>query len=258
MSDSRIPIPEMLDGGYVNFRKEVLLWDSITNIAAEKRAGTLVLKLPQKAKSVLLDMDTTELAAGVTRTVNGENVHISGVKRLLEVLDEIYLEDVHKEKFKAYRDFRNHKRIAKQPVNDFLLDYDKKIRRLEEHQIKLPEEVLAFEVLDSCNLTSEQESLANATVQDLTYKSMKDQIKKIAVSVVPNVDSGQDNMVKVVKEESYLGKCDEYTNSYMDDNESDTLACAYYSGQWSTGIPVNRDPGAGIGLSIPVPVPVKY
>ena len=49
------------------------------------------------------------------------------------------------------------------PVNEFLLEYNKQIRRPKEYNITLPEEVYAFEVLESLNLSAEQSALANAT-----------------------------------------------------------------------------------------------
>ena len=199
----RIPIPVLdnVQDSYVNFRKEVTMWETVTTIPEEKRAITLLLKLPPKAKSVALDVPQEELSKGKTYSIEGGGSRkISGVQRLLEVLDTIFLEDINKEKFKAYRDIRNYKRQKNQSIQDFLLEYDKRIRRLKEFGINLPEEVLAFEVLDSSNLTSEQESMANATVQELSYTAMKDQIRKIAISMVP-----QENAKPiVVKEETFF------------------------------------------------------
>ena len=209
----KIPIPELSSEGYVSFKKEVLLWDSITGLDKEKRAGAIVLKLPAKAKSVAIDMPRSELSNGLTRG-EGENADtLSGIQRLLEVLDSVYLEDIHKEKFKAYKDIRYFKREKSQSITDFLLEYDRKLRQLNEYGIKLPEEVLAFEVLESANLSPDQESLANATVPQLTYSSMKDQIRKIVVN--PEQTSGN-NMVNV-KEESYF--IDEGVEDFIEERE---------------------------------------
>ena len=175
-------VPKMDDEkDYLNFKKEVKLWEAMTNMKEEQRAPNIAFRLPKKAKSVVLDMDINELSKGVTREVNGNNVQISGVTRLLEILDSIYLEDLHREKFKAYCEFRNCKRKESQSVHDFLLAYDCKKRHLEQHGIQLPPEIYAFELLASVNLTKEQEALANCTVQDLTYDSMKEQVKKIVL-----------------------------------------------------------------------------
>ncbi len=86
----------------------------------------------------------------------------------MEVLDGIYMEYMQKEKYKAYKDFRDYKRDSNMSVSEFILEYDKKIRRLKEYNITLPEEVYAFEVLESASLNTEQEALTHATVPELT------------------------------------------------------------------------------------------
>ena len=202
MSDTKTFVPVLKEKeGYLCFKKEVILWESITKIAEKERAGNLIFKLPEKAKLVALNMTPTELAEGLTRRVNDQDVKVSGVRRLLEVLDGIYLEDLNKEKFKAYNDFRNFKRKKDQSISDFLCAYDVKKRHLEGHGITLPQEIYAFELLVCCNLTREEESIANSTVTELTYDSMKNQIKK----VVSNFNApGEDGLMKVVKDEPVL------------------------------------------------------
>ena len=187
------------ENDYLDFRKEVLLWEGMTTMGEDQRAPNLAFRLPKKAKKEVLDMSREELSKGVTRTVEGEEVKVSGVMRLLEVLDSIYLEDLHREKFKAYCQFRNFKRTSCQSVHDFLLYYDAKKRHLEQHGIKLPEEIYAFEVLASANLTEDQEALANCTVQSLTYSAMKEQIKKIVLRTNSTENSSKSGLIKVVK-----------------------------------------------------------
>ena len=72
--------------------------------------------------------------------------------------------------------------------------------KVEEHGIELPEEIYAFELLASANLTMQQESLANTTVPVLTYTAMKEQIKKVVSNTGGETHDGQ-SMMKV-KEES--------------------------------------------------------
>lgn len=199
MSEKPGHVPKMKeDTDYLQFKKEVMLWASITTMAEKSRAGNLVFQLPDKAKAVCLNMSTEELADGVTRRgTENQELKVTGIQRLLEVLDGVYLDDLHKEKFKAYNAFRNCKRSKEQPVSDFLIFYELKKKHLEDHDIKLPEEIYAFELLASSNLSPQQESLANTTVPVLTYESMKGQIKK----VVSNASSENSSLIKVVKEE---------------------------------------------------------
>ena len=60
---TKVPV---LKDSYLLFKKEVKLWEVITSVEVKKRAGTIVLNLPGKAKSVILDkVPFNELADGV-------------------------------------------------------------------------------------------------------------------------------------------------------------------------------------------------
>ena len=95
MSENKNPIhghvPVMYkDADSLQFRKEVLLWESITTIPAESKAGNIVFNLPKKAKAVTLEINTEELGKRVNGGTDKTPTQISGVKRLLKVLDGVY------------------------------------------------------------------------------------------------------------------------------------------------------------------------
>ena len=157
--ENKTQVPVLKDS-YLLFKKEVKLWEVITSVEVKKRAGTIVLNLPGKAKSVILDkVPFNELADGVT----AGNTTKSGVDHLLEELDHIYLEDVEKEKFNAYDSFRKLKRNKSQTMSNFMIEFDKKIKRLEGFDMKLPSGVLAYELLQCSNISNEKAEIAKVT-----------------------------------------------------------------------------------------------
>ena len=120
MSDT--PKAPKLGDSYALFKKEVRLWENTTSIEVKKRAGTIVFTLPDKVKEQALEIPLEHLQDGKTVTVGTEERKYSGVDCLLEVLDELYLENAAKEKFKCYDRFRNLKRKENQDVRDFILE----------------------------------------------------------------------------------------------------------------------------------------
>ena len=64
-------------------------------------------------------------------------------------------------------------------VTEYLNAFDRLNNKLKAHDMKLPEGVLAYRVLKSANLTEEQEQLAKATVDAITYKAMCDKLRSI-------------------------------------------------------------------------------
>ena len=84
--ENKTQVPVLKDS-YLLFKKEIKLWEAITSVEVKKRAGTIVLNLPGKAKSVILDkVPFNEWADGVT----AGNVTKSSVDCMLEELDYIY------------------------------------------------------------------------------------------------------------------------------------------------------------------------
>ena len=199
----KILVPK-LGKSYVSFKKELLLWQDVTSLEEGKRAAAIVLSLPDRAKQVALQISRTELKNGVERQVNGEAKKITGVERLTEELDKIYMEDVEKERYQAYADFRNFSRGSSMSIHEYLLEFDKRVKMLKEYKIELPESVLAYELLNSANLSSEKIALARATVDKLDYDSMCDQIKKITIDKHPSETLHEDFKIKVEKDDQTL------------------------------------------------------
>ena len=220
MSADNGPKAPKLGDSYTLFKKEVKLWESTTKIEEKRRAGTIVLSLPDKAKEQALEIDLTELQNGKKVTVNNVEQTLSGIDCLLEVLDGIYLENAAKEKFKCYDKFRNLKRGDDQNVRDFILDFDKALKQVQEHGINLPQPVIAYELLRGCNVDSHKYSVAVAIVGELNYENMKQTVKNITEIGLSN-SPNEAKCMKVVKEEEHSGyyaDCQEDFHVQPEDN----------------------------------------
>jgi hypothetical protein len=209
-----------LGKSYVSFKKELLLWQDVTSLQEDKRAAMIVLTLPDRAKQIALQIPREELKAGVERQIDGQTKKITGIERLTEELDKIYLEDVEKERYQAYEDFRRFRREPKMSVHEYLLEFDRREKTLKEYKIELPESVLAYELLNSANLSAEQIALARATVEKLNYSCMCDQIKKITIDKHPSETLHEDySKVKVEKDDPAL---------FTEANDVDEKASTFY------------------------------
>ena len=56
-------------------------------------------------------------------------------------------------------------------INDYIIESEK--LKLKEHKIDLPDEVLAYHLLNNAIIEHEREQLAQATLARLTYANMK-------------------------------------------------------------------------------------
>ena len=89
MSADNGPKAPKLGDSYALFKKEVKLWESTTKIEENRRAGTIVLSLPEKAKEQALEIDLKELQNGRKVTVNNVEQTLTGIDCLLEALCDI-------------------------------------------------------------------------------------------------------------------------------------------------------------------------
>ena len=101
----------------------------------------------------------------------------TGVHDLLAKLDTLYLKDEKLRTYNAYDTFEQLKRGSHMSINDYLIDFEKKLAKIQEYGITLPDPVLAYRLLKSANISKEKEVLVKATVADLTYAAMKNKLK---------------------------------------------------------------------------------
>ena len=163
MASKYIAPPQLVPEKYEQWKKEMSLWEMATNVDAKKRAPTVFLTLPEKAKEAVLELDAATL---------NEN---DGMEKLYEKLDLLYKEDSNQSAFLAYKTFEQYEKAESTSVTDYLIVFDRLVAKLKTQKITLPEPVLAYRALKSANLKPEDEKLVKATVSDLTLKEMGNQ-----------------------------------------------------------------------------------
>ena len=210
------PKTPVMGSSYTRFKKEVYLWAATTAVQEKKQAGTILMALPEKDRETALNIPLDEIQNGKTVAgADGEEKKYTGVECLLEKLDEIYLESMAKEKFICYDEFRKLSRKDNQNIRDFILEFEKHMNRLEDHGIKMPQEVLAYELLRACNVDAYLYSVAVSLVDDLTYEKMKSVVRNLTQKKESASHAGFTPM-KIVKKEQ-----DAYFNN-IDDTWSST------------------------------------
>ena len=159
--------PELVPEKYASWKKAMVIWELATNVPPEKRAPTVFLSLNGKAQEAILELDPAVLSAK------------DGMQKLYEKLDSLFKVDSAQAALAAYAEFEQYRRPGSMTISDFNIEFDRMVQRLMDHDIKLPEAVLAHRVLKSAGLSEENEKLIIATVADATYADMMKQVKKV-------------------------------------------------------------------------------
>ena len=156
---------------YDEWKTEIELWSTITDAPKSKQGGLLFFTLQGDARDTIRSkLEMKQISAD------------DGLQNIIKTLDELYLKDSNQRSFAAYEDFINFRRETRMPIKDFIIQFNIKYNRIKSHNMALPEGELAYNLLVSANLSTDQQQLCRATASTMTYEGMKNAIEKVAVS----------------------------------------------------------------------------
>ena len=94
IKDFKIPPILGKDFLYVNWKKEIRIWEPFTAVPEEKRAPTIFMTLTGEAREAILNMDIEKLTEK------------TGANNLMLELDKMYLNDQSSQAYEAYDTFQ--------------------------------------------------------------------------------------------------------------------------------------------------------
>ena len=170
---------------YEQWEKEIAIWQAFTGLSAEKQDPAIFLTLLGKAREAVLELDVSKLTDK------------DGVKNVVSKLDTFYLEDTNQSAYAVYENFEHFQRSPEMNMKDFINEFKRLYNKIRVFNMELPNGVLEYRVLKSANLSRENEKLARATIKELTYKNMCEQLRKIFVDISASQKSeGQQLAIK--------------------------------------------------------------
>ena len=119
----------------------------------------------------------------------------NGVKDIIERLDSIHYELL--KKYEALEAFKTYKRSGNTSMQEFLNEFMHRYNKTKSFGTTVSDDSLAYRLLKSANLSEQHEQLAKATISDLKFDIMKNQLKKIFgdFSCIPPTSSS-DGVIK--------------------------------------------------------------
>ena len=169
MATSSSKIPPLLSKSpvYTDWKKKIDIWSSFTSLEKEKQGAALLLTLEGEAEDAALELDVS--------VINSND----GLKSVIQQLDKLYLKDKTLEKFQVLDAFDSYQRKPETSIHEHIHNFDKLYFKLKSHGTTISEDLLAYKLLKSANLSPADEKLAKGTANELTLVSMKSQLKKI-------------------------------------------------------------------------------
>ena len=188
---------------YEDYKKLVTIWSEFTTLDKNKQGMAVFLSLKGADQEAVLELPTDQ--------IKGEH----GLNNVLARLDKLYVKDETLEKYKALEDFESYRRSAQTPINEFILQFEKKYHRIKSYGTVISDDLLAFRLLKSANLPTADEKLAKGTAA-LKFDPMKEQLKKL----FSESNSLGNSITAHHIEEINLAEQPEYESAYFTRNRS--------------------------------------
>ena len=154
---------------YEAWFKELKIWQSFTDIPKAKQGPALFLILESKARETVSELDVDE--------INSDN----GVKNIAACLDRLYLKDKTQTANETYDSFERFRRPDDMTISDYINEFERLLNKIKRYGSDMSTDIPAYRLLKSANLSEQHQQLARATITELTYDTMKTQLKRYLV-----------------------------------------------------------------------------
>ena len=167
MTSERIIGPPGFDDtkySWKEYKKEVDVWATLTNLNNSKQGPALWMALKGKAKQAVQDMEIDKIKAE------------DGLEKMIARLDAVFKTYDNQAAYMAYRDFETFVRPVDMNIQDFIIKFESLNTQIKKHDMVLPDGVLAYRFLHSVNLKDEEMKLCRATIAEFKYKYMQQKV----------------------------------------------------------------------------------
>ena len=171
---------------YDDFKKELQVWQLLKSATAQQEGPLVFGTLTGKAKRACKQLSLEDIGSD------------TGLQKILDKLAEEYNANKDQKIFVELDSFEKFKRPSSMTMSAFLLEFERLHTSVKHYKCEYPDGVLAYKVLKAANINYESEKLCKATiVGNWTYKSMKDQLKKIFVDITAVPSDCHDKPIKL-------------------------------------------------------------
>ena len=162
------PKLDLVSISYEFWRNQLKSWQALTDIKKEKW-GHLVIyhSCEQKLQE--------ELYATCD---DDESTKITGLDVVLKELDKKYKVDDKLKQYLYFDELIEYKRLD-EPIQEYLDEFERRVRKLKAVNCELPDPVLAHSVIKNANLSEEAKATIKASATDFSYIQIKESMLRV-------------------------------------------------------------------------------
>ena len=164
------PVWKVDTTSYEDWKFDVTLWTQFTKTEKRRRGFLLYSVLPAEKgvnEKVRLAMQNGEIS------INDDDA----VSQIFGVLDKWYKKDDLSVVCEAWSSYKNLQKKDDESMDQFLNEYEKRVKELKKEGITLPEVVLAMQLIDSAGLDKKDKQIVLTAVDYSKKEEMYDQMK---------------------------------------------------------------------------------
>ena len=172
-------IPPLLSksNSYEDWVKKVNIWSRITSLNKVEQGGAILLTLEGDAENAVLELSEDEI------------VSEDGFTLVKGCLDKLFKKNETLQKFEALDHFETYRRPSDVCINDFIIEFDKRLNRTRKLGTQISDDLLAYRMIKNANLSEQDEKVVKATTT-LKYNDVKDKLKSIFGDVGTSTSGG--------------------------------------------------------------------
>ena len=164
------PFDQKVDD-YIKWKRCFRLWQNVTEVSVNKQASLLILHLDN------------ETQADIFEAVSYEDISSSeGVIKVLAQMDKLFKNDEAITRYETYKAFETYKRPKHTSIKDYCKEFQRNLNKINDLGCQLADDVIAYKLIKSANLSDSQEQLLIATCK-ITYEELVTQMKKIFTDI---------------------------------------------------------------------------
>ena len=157
--------PLIGDKEYCQWKAEVDLWKSLTDLDKTKQGLALALSLEGKAREIAVSLSKEKLSA--------EN----GVDEIIKELDKLFEKDKIYRMHDVFLEFEKYSKSEDDSMLSYVVQFEHLYNKCKKFEMTLPDSVLALKLLYNANLTENEKQLALTACKDTTFDNMKNALK---------------------------------------------------------------------------------
>ena len=144
------------DKSYGRWLEEIKAWKLTTAVEKKKQALTIALALPEGSEVRRRIFEES----GSIEELNVDD----GVAKLITRLDKWYKEDDLSAAYGAWTNFDTYKKIYDVTMDNYISEFMRRNNELTKHDVKIPNSILAFKMLDNAGLDFKEKQIALTAV----------------------------------------------------------------------------------------------